>query len=84
MKKGIDVSVFQGDIDWKKVKDGKTDFAVIRGGYGRYEVDERFETNYKNAKKVKMPIGVSQARVSLRDQVGIVQGGGHHLFLVSP
>jgi GH25 family lysozyme M1 (1,4-beta-N-acetylmuramidase) len=52
------VSVFQGDIDWKKVKANGTDFAIIRGGYGRYEVDEKFEQNYKNAKKAGMPVGV--------------------------
>ena len=58
MKKGIDVSTFQGDIDWNKVKKGGTEFALIRGGYGRYEVDEKFELNYKNAKKADMPVGV--------------------------
>ena len=58
MKKGIDVSTFQGKIDWNKVKNGGTQFAMIRGGYGRYEIDERFEENYKNAKKSGIPLGV--------------------------
>ncbi len=32
--KGIDVSVFQGDINWKLVKDSGVDFAIVRVGYG--------------------------------------------------
>ncbi|MBO4338669.1 MAG: glycoside hydrolase family 25 protein [Clostridia bacterium] len=58
MKKGIDVSTFQGDIDWEKVKKGGTEFAIIRGGYGRYEKDEKFEKNYKNAKNAGVSVGV--------------------------
>ncbi len=58
MKKGIDVSTFQGLIDWEKVKDDGVKFAIIRGGYGRSEVDERFKENYKNARKAGVPIGV--------------------------
>ena len=30
---GIDVSKYQGMIDWSKVK---TDFAILRAGFGRY------------------------------------------------
>lgn len=32
--KGIDVSVWQGKIDWKKVKASGIVFAMIRVGYG--------------------------------------------------
>lgn len=55
--KGIDVSVFQGKIDWKKVKNSEIKFAIIRGSFGRYEKDEKFELNYVNAKNVGMPVG---------------------------
>lgn len=58
MKKGIDVSVFQGDIDWKKVKDSGVKFAMIRGGYGRSGLDEKFEKNFKNASAESIPVGV--------------------------
>ena len=33
--KGIDVSSWQGEIDWKKVKESGIEFAMIREGYGR-------------------------------------------------
>jgi len=55
--KGIDVSVFQGTINWEKVKKAGIEFAVLRGTYGRYEKDEKFELNYKNARAAGMPIG---------------------------
>lgn len=33
---GIDVSKFQGDIDWKKVSESNIDFAIVRLGYRGY------------------------------------------------
>ena len=43
--KGIDVSKWQGTIDWKKVKTAGVQFAMLRAGYGMYEgqKDEYFE-----------------------------------------
>lgn len=59
-KKGIDVSKWQGNIDWSKVKNDGIEFAIIRTGYGMYDnqKDPYFETNYKNAKAVGLKIGV--------------------------
>lgn len=55
---GIDVSTFQGLINWKSVKSAGIQFAMIRGGFGRYELDARYEENYKNTKASGVPIGV--------------------------
>ena len=54
--KGIDVSAHQKHIDWSKVK---TDFAILRAGYGRYltQKDTEFEANYKGAKDNGIPVG---------------------------
>ena len=49
MIKGIDVSKWQGTIDWQKVKDSGVQFAIIREGYGKEnpaQVDKKFEENY--------------------------------------
>ena len=58
---GIDVSKHQGTIDWQKVKEtGKVQFAILRAGYGRYypsQVDQTFEYNYQQAKKLNIPVG---------------------------
>lgn len=57
--KGIDVSTYQGNIDWAKVKADGIAFAILRAGYGRLatQVDDRFLQNYRNAKAVGMPVG---------------------------
>ena len=56
VKHGIDVSKHQGMIDWSKVK---TDFAILRAGFGRYESqkDPQFERNYAGAKAAGIPVG---------------------------
>lgn len=58
--KGIDVSKWQGVIDWQKVKNDGVEFAIIREGWGKKsqsQVDKQFRANYENAKSVGMPIG---------------------------
>ena len=60
---GVDVSAFQGDIDWTKVKASGIDFAIIRLGYrgygkaGRMVEDEYAQDNLKEATEVGLPIG---------------------------
>nr|DAF49605.1 MAG TPA: endolysin [Myoviridae sp. ctuev19] len=53
---GIDVSKHQGMIAWSKVK---TDFAILRAGFGRYayQKDPMFERNYAGAKAAGIPVG---------------------------
>lgn len=57
--KGIDVSKWQGRIDWNLVKSDGIQFAMIRSsfGWGDGSEDFLFDTNYENAKKVDMPVG---------------------------
>lgn len=57
--KGIDVSRWQGEINWKAVKNDGIDFAIIKAGGsddGFYK-DSRFEENYKNAKEAGLSVG---------------------------
>ena len=51
--KGIDVSVWQGFIDFDKVKLSGIDFVIIKGGGSDddFYTDSCFEINYNNAKK---------------------------------
>ena len=57
--KGIDVSKHNGYIDFDKVKNDGIEFVIIRIGYGGSAPvkDERFEENYKNAKKAGLKVG---------------------------
>lgn len=58
MKKGIDVSVWNGIIDWGKVKP-QIDYAIIRSGYGREldQEDRYFARNYDECIKNGIPVG---------------------------
>lgn len=49
--KGIDVSAYQGNPDWAKVKASGVDFTFIRAGYGQNNIDERLVYNGTNAPK---------------------------------
>lgn len=59
MIKGIDVSEWQGFVDWSKVKATDTKFAILRAGYGREisQKDKQFENNYKECMVHGMPCG---------------------------
>ena len=59
MIKGIDVSKWQGNIDFKKVKESGIRFVIIRAGYGRTasQRDEYFGQNYSRAKAAGLDVG---------------------------
>jgi len=62
-KKGIDVSRYQGDIDWEKVAASGIDFAFLRAGFrgygsGELQADETFLTNAMAASQQGIEIGV--------------------------
>ena len=61
--KGIDVSKFQGDIDWQKVADSCVKYAMIRLGLRGYETgklvtDENFKANVEGATAAGIDVGV--------------------------
>ena len=60
-QKGIDISTWQGKIDWKKVKDAKIDFAIPRSGYGwenrATQTDKQFYNNLDGAAANGIPVG---------------------------
>ena len=58
IEKGIDVSKWNGDIDWKSVKDAGADYVIIRAGYGRSTVDEKFYQNIEGAREAGLKIGI--------------------------
>lgn len=57
--KGIDVSNYQANIDFNKVKANGYDFVIIRAGYGQYanQKDSYYESNYTKAKKAGLFVG---------------------------
>nr|DAW44954.1 MAG TPA: hypothetical protein [Bacteriophage sp.] len=60
-KNGIDISKWNGEIDFQKAKNDGTEFVIIREGYGKKDpkqVDKLFSRNIKEAQKVGLPVGV--------------------------
>ena len=60
---GIDVSEFQGEIDWEQVKQAGIDFAFIRVGYrtygdGEVRYDSAFQQNLEGAIEAGIKVGV--------------------------
>ena len=60
---GIDVSVYQGDIDWEAVAQSGVEFAIIRLGYrgysqGAIQLDRNFEQNMRGALEAGLDVGV--------------------------
>ena len=57
--RGIDVSLWQGNIDFNKVKKSGIDFVIIHAGYGTSisNKDIRFEQNYRRAKAAGLYVG---------------------------
>ncbi len=62
-QQGVDVSYFQGEIDWEAVKADGVDFAIIRAGYRGYtdgfiNMDQNFPRNAQGALDAGLEIGL--------------------------
>lgn len=62
-KAGIDVSKYQGQVDWQAVKDAGADFVFLRMGYrsygsGELNLDPMFVTNIEGATAAGLDVGV--------------------------
>lgn len=55
--KGVDVSSYQGDIDWNILSKQRIEFAFIKATEGSSFVDEKFNINCENASKTNLKIG---------------------------
>lgn len=60
---GIDVSKWNGNIDWTAVKNSGVDFVIIRSGYrgssqGSLVADPKFEANIKGANAAGIKVGI--------------------------
>lgn len=64
IRKGVDVSHHQGEIDWKRVRDAGYEFAILRIAYRGYSEagnlmeDKRFSEYYEGAQAAGLDVGV--------------------------
>lgn len=57
-REGIDVSHYQGNIDWDKVAaSGKVSYAYLKATEGASLVDDTYERNLKEARRVGLSVG---------------------------
>lgn len=61
--KGIDISKYQGAIDWDAVAESGVEYVIVRLGYrgygtGAIQLDEAYEENVKGALKAGLDVGV--------------------------
>lgn len=73
---GIDVSTFQDDIDWQKVKQAGVSFCFIRIGRrgaqdGMLHIDSEFEQNYQGAIENNIKVGVYFFSQAISEQEAI-------------
>lgn len=73
---GIDISKWQGNIDFNKVKESGIEFVIMRLGYQKnpndeFEIDPKFLEYYEQAKKVGLKVSVYLYNVSLSESDGI-------------
>lgn len=58
---GIDVSTWQGDIDFEAVKAAGCDFVIIRSSFsydGSFTLDNKFRQNLERAKEAGLKVGI--------------------------
>ncbi|MBR7025238.1 MAG: hypothetical protein IKI08_04455 [Selenomonadaceae bacterium] len=55
--RGVDVSVFNENVDWAALKAAGIDFAIVRTGYGKTGFDENFQHNVEEAHKAGLICG---------------------------
>ena len=88
--KGVDVSYYQGKVDWNAVRADGVEFAFIRCGYrgysqGAIKQDEQFENNITGALAAGLRVGVyffsqavtaDEAREEAEFTLGLINGRG--------
>lgn len=59
MSKGLDLSKWNGKVDFTAVKDAGYEFVILRAGYGKEisQKDPRFEEYYRGARAVGLAVG---------------------------
>lgn len=55
--KGVDISIFNGNVDWQALKAAGIDFAICRSSYGKKHFDETFQRNVEGAHRAGLICG---------------------------
>ena len=89
-KYGIDISSNQGNVDFNKVKQSGIDFVILRSTTKNNQPDTKFETYYKGATSVGLPVAVykysyaknvAQAQLEAESVVKLLNGRKCEIWL---
>lgn len=83
--KGIDISTYQQNVNYRKLKEQGIEFAIIRLGYGKNfsQKDSMFETHFKGLKNAGIKVGAylysyayvkTDAKLEAENTLKIIQG----------
>lgn len=84
---GIDVSHWEGDINFREVKDAGIRFVYIKSSEGDSLIDPDFERNYREARKARLKIGfyhyvtartTEEAKREARHFAEVIRGKKYH------
>ena len=89
--RGIDVSAYQGNIDWKSVKNSGINFAMLRvlsGTMSNLTVDSKFNANISGASNNGIAVGVyrygyamtvAEAQREARETINAIKASGYNI-----
>jgi len=77
-KFGVDVSKWNGEIDWEKAKEEGVEFAIIRVGYrgyaeGTLDEDPYYKQNIEGALEAGIPVGVYMFSQAITEKEAIAE-----------
>ena len=81
--KGIDVSFYQGNINWESVEKAGIQFAMIRASYGSNGVDSKFVENINNISRTFIARGAYHYCYALSKEEALAEAN-HFLNTVKP
>lgn len=78
MDVGIDISKWNGGIDFNKVKSAGVKFVIIRAGFGVNGIDRLFKANYNAAREAGLKIGAywysyAKTKAELQNEISAFQ-----------
>lgn len=71
--KGVDVSWYNGDVNWERLKYNGIEFAIVRTGYGKNGFDEYFQRNVEGAHAVGMKCGAYHYSCAMTPRDAIIE-----------
>lgn len=72
---GIDISVHNGNVNIKRVRDEGYKRVIIRAGYGKNNVDEKFVSNAQACVNLSEPAGIYWFSYALNEEMAANEGG---------